>query len=315
MCRLAVRPRPSRVFGTLLAVCPRVLVNLGKLEPRCATVPAPLTQAALWRRRRARGRWARGRWARRRRARRRRARRRWACRRRVHRRWARGYRTCRCRARRWLTWLQDRGIDRWLPPLARAAVVGKRLCLLFDHHAVAIAAKPERGRRNEAQERARAPADREARSDVVARELACGEAERAADEPGRHRWMIDGEGAPRPRGQHGNQHDRGERPGLRAAVPGHPGSPKGVTLGSLGGGKIFWADVLLVVGQRHAVPYHRPPVPPNRRPGSWHLAPACASRDAFFCQSSEFYTIVIIKFLGYLLALAGKGCQAGVRCL
>jgi hypothetical protein len=102
------------------------------------------------------------------------------------------------------------------------AVVGQRLRLLLDHHAVAIAAEPERGRRDEAEERARATADGEACSDVVARELARGEAERAADDPGGHRRVIDRELAPRRRGQHGHQRDDGEPPCLRANVPGHP---------------------------------------------------------------------------------------------
>jgi hypothetical protein len=41
-------------------------------------------------------------------------------------------------------------------------IFGKWLRLLLDQHGVAIAAEPDRGRRDEAQERSRAAADREA---------------------------------------------------------------------------------------------------------------------------------------------------------
>jgi len=78
----------------------------------------------------------------------------------------------------------------------RLALLGKRLRLLLDQHAVAVAAEPERGPRDEAQERARTTADRQARADVVARELARGEAERPADDSGRDRRMVDRKAAP-----------------------------------------------------------------------------------------------------------------------
>jgi hypothetical protein len=252
--------------------------------------PCVGSYALRWRRRRARARRARGARARGARARRARARR-------TRVQWTRARRARRARARGWLTWLRGRRIDRWLSPPDRAAIVGERLRLLLDQHAVAIAAEPERGRRHEAQERGRATTDREARTEVVTRELARGEAERAADDPGRHRRMLDGEAAPRRRGQRGHQRDGGPRPCPRAHVPDPPRDLGARPLAACRASSST-LRVYFVVGRRHAVAYHGRPGTPEPAPGRWHSAPPCASQGATFAFSTNSYISVILMFLG-----------------
>jgi hypothetical protein len=81
---------------------------------------------------------------------------------------------------------------------------------------VAIATQPERGRGDKGKEAACASPDREARADVVAGELAGGEPERAPDDAGRDRRVIDGKAAALGRGQRGGEREGDDHPCERA---------------------------------------------------------------------------------------------------
>lgn len=103
---------------------------------------------------------------------------------------------------------------------AARPIVGQRLRALFDHRAVAIAPQPQRGRRGEAEECTGAARDPGARAEAIARELAGREPERAADQPGGNRRVVDREPtAPERCGTH--HRDRGDRED-RARCARHP---------------------------------------------------------------------------------------------